>query len=379
MMNLAEIKNNAVYGDWPLHYDPLRPEMRPGADGQPEPIESGIKVLDNGDVEFRVYAPQMHTVDVTSKAFTLSLTKGEDGFFTGTLPFDPIKAGPHSFDFIFDGTVLLYPYAPISWHRNRPVNYVDIPDVETPYVLVRDVPHGVVSRELFWSEVTGKWERCLVYTPPGYMTNQESYPVLYLQHGATENEVTWEFNGRVSSIMDNMLADGLIKPFIIVMNNGMLSLPGDTAYGTALGEMLINDCIPHIEKHYRVKTDKWSRAMAGLSMGSMQTSRYGLTHPELFGYLGLFSGFMRSRYEDENQPHLEILKDPACFAESFKVFFRSVGEKDAMINRFLEDDEICKARGVDKLPNFYRRVYANQFHEFGAWRRALYDFAQLLF
>lgn len=381
-MTLDEMRMNAAYGDWPLHYDALRPEVVVDAEGnRTELKDTGIKILPNGDVQFRVYAPGTKRIEITSKAFELEMTKDADGFFTAVLPFDPIKAGPHSFDFIFDGTPLLYPYAPISWHRNRPVNYVDIPDVQTPYVLVNDVPHGTVSREIFWSETTGNWERCIVYTPPGYMKGTEEYPVLYLQHGLTENEVTWEYNGRVSSIMDNLIAEGKIVPFIVVMNNGMLSLDDNPAAGSALGDLLIKDCIPYIEKTYRVKTDKWGRAMAGLSMGSMQTSMYGTTHPELFGYLGLFSGFMCNFLAgaDLTQPHLKALDDTEKFAQEFKVYFRSIGDKDNLIARFLDDDKICAEKGIDRLENYHRVIYENQFHEFGAWRRALYDFAQLIF
>ena len=119
--------------------------------------------------------------------------------------------------------------------------------------------------------------------------------------------------------------------------------------------------------------------MAGLSMGSMQTSRYGLTHPELFGYLGVFSGFMRYMGADADQSHLAILDNKELFAESYKVFFRCMGDKDSFIARFLEDDEICLAKGINELENYHRVVYENQFHEFGAWRRALYEFAQLIF
>ncbi len=382
-----EFRKNAVFGDWPLHYDKLLPETEVPEPGtqlhkvQTEKIErdTGVTVLPNGDVKFRIYAPAVKEVKIRSKAFAMSLVKTQDGYFEGVLKFEPGLAGPHSFDFIFDGTTLLYPYVPISWHRNRPVNYVDIIDPETPYVLVNDVPHGSVTREIYWSAVMGRWERCLVYTPPGYMKGEGEYPVLYLQHGATENEVTWEYNGRVSSIMDNMIASGEVKPFIIVMNNGMIAYPDKPGYGTAFGDILLTDCIPFIERTYRVKTDKWNRAMAGLSMGSSQTSHYGLTHPELFGYLGLFSGFMRNREETGDSPHLAIMNDPAVFAESFKVFFRSVGDQDALAPRFYEDDEICHAKGVDVCPNFYRVVYEGQTHEFGAWRRALHDFAPLLF
>lgn len=379
----ADLIGAQIYQDWPLHYDPLLPQTVTEEDGTVRTLDTGVRILENGDVVFTIYAPAVKQVQVTSKAFNFELTKQDDGTFTGTLPWDPIKAGPHSFDYILDGACFLDPYAPISWHRNRPVNYVDIPDPETPYIHVQDVPHGSVTREIYWSQAMNRYERCIVYTPPGYMKGTDSYPVLYLQHGMTENEVTWEFNGRVSSIMDNGIAAGEIVPFIIVMNNGMIRYKSGERVFTdkAFGDNLLGSCIPYIEEHYRVKTGPENRAMAGLSMGSTQTSLIGLTHPELFSAVGLFSGFMRALYDDspESLAHLAGLKDPEQFAKDFKVFFRAVGDRDNLKERFAMDDTLCARYGIDKLPNYHRYIYANQFHEFGAWRRALHDFAPLLF
>lgn len=372
-----QLAANQVYQDWPLYYDPLRAGERKPDDPR-FPQESGMAVQENGDVLFWLWAPGASEVFVTIEGRKQELKKNADGVFEGVMEYVPGFAGPHSFDFHVDGACLLSPYAPISWHRNRPVNYVDIPDPDTEYIGIADIPHGAVTREIFWSSAMGRWERCLVYTPAGYMNGNESYPVLYLQHGATENEVTWEYNGRVSSIMDRLIAEGKAKPCIVVMNNGMLSRTG--AYGEAFQDVLLGDCIPYIEKTYRVKTDKWSRAMAGLSMGSIQTSVIGLTHPELFGYLGLFSGFMRNLMTRESgNVHLEALKDTKAFEEAYRVFFRSIGEKDHFFERFDEDDRICAEAGIDKLPGYTRIVYKDQTHEFGAWRRALYDFAQRIF
>lgn len=375
------ILNNQIYGDWPLHYDPLLPESHFTPFGKIT-LDTGMNILPNGDVQFRVNAPKASSVRIETgdrnNQKVVELTKGESGIFSGILPFDPAFAGPHSLDILIDGACFLSPVFPISWHRNRPVNYIDIPDTQTPYILVRDVPHGSICRELYWSKVMHRWQRCMVYTPPGYMKNNESYPVLYLQHGATENEITWEYNGRVSSILDNLTADGLIQPFIVVMNDGMVAYEG-SFHGSAFGDMLLKDCIPYIEKTYRVKTDKWSRALAGLSMGSMQTSMIGMAHPEWFGYLGLFSGFMRNIMIENPNSHLAILQDKPKFAESYRVFFRSMGDADQCVATFYEDDEICASSGIDRLPNYHRVMYPGQYHEFGAWRRALYDFAQLIF
>ena len=372
-----ESLKNQIYGDWPLHYDPLLTGMEQQKDSRFD-FESGVKVLSKRDILFWYYAPKAETVYVKIWDQEVTLEKKGNGMFDGILPFREHFEGPHSFDFFVDGACVLSPYAPISWHRNRPVNYVDIPDPETEYIFIRNVPHGAITREIFWSETMDRWERCLVYTPPGYMNGTEYYPVLYLQHGATENEVTWEFNGRVSSIMDNLIAEEKAKPCIIVMNNGMLSRTGKL--GEAFADLLLKDCIPFIEKTFRVRTDKWSRAMAGLSMGSVQTSQIGLMHPELFGYLGLFSGFLRWLMPDVTEhPQLRALDDPGQFEKNYKVFFRSIGDCDSYFEGFAEDDVICREKGIEGCSNLYRKVYEGQRHEFGAWRRALYDFMQLIF
>ncbi len=376
-MFCSALKDNQVYSDWLLHYDPLLPEKVQGEDGQWHDIDSGVAVLPNGDVSFKLYAPNAGSVTVKIWDRRIDLVKNEKGVYEGVLPYDESFVGPHSFDYIVDGACFLSPYAPISWHRNRPVNCVDIHDRETQYILLNDVPHGAVTREIFWSETMNRWERCLVYTPPGYMNGTDSYPVLYLQHGATENEVTWEYNGRVSSIMDNLIASGEAVPFIIVMNNGMLSRNG--VMGEAFADLLLNDCIPYIEKTYRVKTDKWNRALAGLSMGSVQTSRIGLSHPELFGYLGLFSGFLRHLFDKDPNVHLRALEDTEAFEANYKVFFRSIGDLDNYYKGFDEDDETCSRTGICRCANYSRVIYPGQTHEFGAWRRALYDFARLIF
>lgn len=373
--------DSQTFRDWPLHYDPLLPEKRVLPDGTEEALDTGVSYLPNGDVRFSVYAPGAGSVKASSKHFELELQKGDNGVFVGTLPFDPANIGPHSLDFIVDGAVLLSPYAPISWHRNRPVNYMDIPDPETPYIYLRDVPHGAVTRQIYPSKAMGRYERCLVYTPAGYMNGTQSYPVLYLQHGMTENEVTWEYNGRVSTILDNMIADGECPPFIVVMNNGMIRYNSGARFDTAFADNLLGDCMPFIEKTYRVKTGKENTAIAGLSMGSMQASIIGLSHPELFSWVGVFSGFLRAAYDDspEGTAHLALLHDKARFEREISLLFRCIGDKDGHLPRFTADDALLAQLGVDAMPNCRRVVYPGQFHEFGAWRRALHDFARLIF
>lgn len=144
---------------------------------------------------------------------------------------------------------------------------------------------------------------------------------------------------------------------------------------------LINDCLKFIESRYRVKKDKWSRALAGFSLGSMQTSCVGLSHPETFGWLGVFSGYLRRRDShpryDQN-PYLENL-NAAFLDENYKLFYRCMGDLDGNFPEFLEDDEFCAKQGADQAKCYLRKVYSNTIHDINAERYQYHDFAKLLF
>jgi len=382
-----EFLNNKALTDTCFGFNPLLAERIGNTEDSPR-IQTGALIQKNGDILFRVYAPTAKTVEVDIKILygepNLALQKNEDGMFEGVLPFNSAFCGPRAIDYIIDGVVVLHPYTPIYYCYGRPVNYIEIPDPETDYILLRDVPHGSVNREIYYSKAMDDWERCLVYTPPGYQDGGV-YPVLYLQHGHTENEITWTYNGKLPYILDNLLAEGKCMPFIVVMNDGMTRRKEESDfYFGSFESMILDDCRSFIEKTYHVKTDKWSRAMAGLSMGSIQTSMFGLSHPELFGYLGIFSGFVCLPTEGgtspEKNPYLSIICDhPEQFEKEYKVFFRSMGDKDNVFEFFAQDDAFCEKNGLDKLPNYIRKIYPDVYHDWGAWRRAICDFAQLIF
>ena len=204
-----------------------------------------------------------------------------------------------------------------------------------------------MTRHVFRSSVTGKHEICLVYLPPEFDYRKE-YPVLYLQHGYGENETGWIYQGHAGRIADHLLYEGHMEEMVIVMGNGMASAEGvgkdRRLASTLFPQILLSDLIPFIESKYPVKTDKWSRAMAGLSMGSYQTSLVTLANPAMFGYAGLFSGFLRAPWGEEESDRLSLLNDPESFHDSFRVFYRAMGTEDTFF-----------------------------------WRRCLHDFLPLLF
>ena len=288
-MDFDFIKNR-VFDDRFSAFAPQGPENIGAMFMGGKQVETGARIQPNGDVIFRMRAVDAASVEVEfgDRGKKVTLVKGEDGIWEGTLPYDSACSGPKAINFLVDGAVVINPYCPSYFGYSRMINYVDIPDPGTQFCLMRDVPHGSVSWEFYWSKALNTWQRCLVYLPPDYFSGSADYPVLYLQHGAGENETSWVFNGKAAHIMDNLIADGKAVPFVIVMNDGMVRGPLDSGFGGFGGfeASLLGDCIPFIEQKFRVKTDKWNRAMAGLSMGSMQTSVIGLSHPEFFAWPG---------------------------------------------------------------------------------------------
>jgi enterochelin esterase family protein len=382
---------NRVFDDRFSAFAPQGPEFigEPFVGGRP--LETGARVQLNGDVIFRMRASEAASVEVVfgDGSRRVTLIKGEDGVWEGLLPYDSACVGPKAINFLVDGAVVINPFCPVYFGYSKMVNYVEIPDPGAQFCLMQAVPHGSVIWDFYWSKALNTWQRCLVYLPPAYLSGTESYPVLYLQHGAGENETSWVFNGKAAHIMDNLISEGKALPFIIVMNDGMVKGPADRGMGGFSGfeANLLGDCIPFIEKKYRVKAGKADRALAGLSMGSMQTSVIGLTHPELFDWLGLFSGFMvvptKGPMGDGGdayiQPHLSILADKERFLSEFKLYYRAIGTKDVHYNAFLEDDEFCIKNGYDKYPNIVRKVYEGFPHDWSVWRYMFHEFAQLVF
>ena len=228
----------------------------------------------------------------------------------------------------------------------------------------------------------------MVYTPAEYDKNTDKkYPVLYLQHGHGENEVGRSASGKVHFIMDNLIGEDKAVPFIIVMNNGMVQVDGPDGDKIVdfrkFEDYLLQDVIPFIEGKYRVGTSKYMRAMAGLSMGSLQTSIIGMNHPEMFSALGIFSGFVTdiitgSELDQVNRDasdnsHLKALES-SNFNSYFDVYFRAMGQDDPFWENFASDDELLEKHGINQI----RKVYSGT-HDWNVWRECIRDFAQLIF
>ena len=352
----------------------------------------------NGDYLLRIKAPTATMVDIlpwfgdpTPEGYApwrdkwIHAVKGDDGIFEAILPWDERKTGPRNIEIYIDGVFVIWPYLPAFWSGGHLYNYLEVPDTALEFCHIKQCPHGTVSHDYYWSTETEQFERCLVYTPPGYQDGKAYYPVLYLQHGGGENETTWVSTGRVNFILDNLIADQKCVPFIVVMNNGMIRYPENKLsdiMDDCFENSLINCCIPHIESRYRVKADKWHRAIAGLSMGSMQTNDIGFKHPEIFGNMGSFTSTMyhdsfRTTYE---RPWPQVMADPEQFMRDYKVFFCSATPQEDHLPLFLEDERIMRKAGIEgKMAGYRRVIHDGRFIRWDSWRMGLAEFATILF
>ncbi|ORC88973.1 putative esterase [Trypanosoma theileri] len=341
--------------------------------------DEGVKIVDpsKGTVQVRLRFPKAQTVVIKTPEKEYPLMKLDDGIWMATFSL------PIGFQYIFilvDDADVISPFLPIGFGYSRPINYIEVPpptkEKESLYYLMQlDINHGTVAHEFFQSKVTGRMEKLLVYLPPSYHLGSDKYPVLYLQHGHGENENGWVYQGKVNIIADNLIAEGKMREMIIVFGNGMVRVNGKDLDAVKYCDVLVEDVIPFVEKRFRVHADRENRAVAGLSMGSMQASYVSLLHQELFAWVGLFSGFLRFFHLAETKEHLEVLKrDVEGFKKNNRLFFRCMGREDEFFPKFLEDDVILEEIGVTTM-----RVLYNGRHVWQVWREAARDFLPLLF
>ena len=362
-------------------FDPVADKRVPKDDWVPNPMnqpgQEYPQVNSEGFARFRVEAPDAKSVIVSlglgGRGGTV-LRKDKDGVWVGTTD-GPMDPGFHYYHLTIDGGVVNDPGTHNYFGSCRWESGIEIPAPDQDfYAWRKDIPHGNIQQVNFWSESTGKMQTCNVYLPDGYgklvkgkngKLTQERYPVLYLQHGWGENETSWPVQGKAGIIMDNLIADGKIKPFIVVMAYG---LTNDFKFGTIgkftaeeFEKLLIDELMPVIDKQFLTKPDKWNRALAGLSMGGMETKLITLRRPEVFGYWGLLSG---GQYAPDE------IKDPTIV----KYIFEGCGSKENPdgINKSVAD---LKAAGY----NAEGLISEGTAHEFLTWRRCLYQMAQSLF
>ena len=359
-----------------------------------------------GRVKFRIVAPEAKSVGCTFRDSS-EFSKGEAGAWYGYTR--PLDEGFHYYAIKIDGAEVPDPSSHYFYGASRWGSAVEVPAKDADFYALKGVPHGHLREVHYFAKTSNANRHAFVYTPPDYdKDTTKRYPVLYLQHGAGEDETGWGSQGHAGLIMDNLIAEGKAKPFIIVMENGggiggggprrgggptnaapavanaTNAAPagpgGRGGFGggfnfSAFEKVLTGDLIPFVDSNFRTIADQPHRAMAGLSMGGMQTRTITLAHLDTFSHIGVFSG---------GSIAMTNITDMGAFKEKAKLVFISYGSRELGTNRIggrgfggdpKANTTALKEAGVNAV--FYES--ANTAHEWQSWRRSLHEFAPLLF
>ncbi|RNI36244.1 esterase [Hanamia caeni] len=343
------------------------------------------QVSADGRVRASIVAPDAHNVQLDIGGKKYDMVKDEKGVWTGeSLPQDE---GFHYYQLNIDGVSVPDPGTLYFYGAGRWGSGVEIPASDQDFFSLKDVPHGLVSENIYFSKLTNSWRRCFVYTPPGYEKDAKTrYPVLYLQHGSFEDETGWSRQGHANLILDNLIASGKAVPMIIVMDNGYASKPSDnpadskTRPQPVFEQVMINEIVPMIDGKFRTIANREHRAIAGLSMGANQTMRIIMNHLDTFSSLGAFSGTSNYPNTDVINPATFLdgkFNDGAAINKQFKVLFLGLGTKEpnpfpGSVGAFRN---MLDKQGIKYV--FYQSPATS--HEWLTWRRDLKEFAQLLF
>ena len=359
------------------------------------------RVASDGRVEIRIKAPDATKVRLNFWSGPKNeMAKQADCLWSVITP--PLVPGLHYYTLVIDGAEVSDPGSRAFFGGSKYASAVEVPEHGSTYYSIQDVPHGQVREVWYFSKVTGSWRHALVYTPPGYDEQTKTrYPVLYLQHGGGEDETGWVRQGHANFILDNLIAEGKAKPMLVVMANGYARRAGQPAPGgarpapgspeamkamqemaTAFEDEVTDALIPFIDKTFRTLPAREQRAMAGLSMGGMQTFHVTLNNLDLFSHIGGFSGaggpmVLGGRSLDPKTDYNGVFADPAAFAKKVRVLWLGVGteEPERMREGIRRLHASLEGAGI-------AHVYVESpgtDHEWQTWRRNLHDFAPRLF
>jgi enterochelin esterase-like enzyme len=347
------------------------------------------RVFPDGRATFRLVAPNAAKVQLSlGGVISGDLVKAEDGTWTITIPAPEV--GFHYYWFVVDGLNVNDPSTETYFGYNRPCSGIEIPTPGEDFYLPKDVPHGQVRMQYYHSKTTNETRRAMVYTPPDYDKDpQKRYPVLYLQHGAGENETSWTKQGFANFIMDNLIAAGKAKPMIVVMERGYATAPagaataapgagrgtGGMGASSTLQDLFIKDLIPMIDATYRTLSDRDNRAMAGLSMGSGQTMSITTANLDKFSWIGLFSGSAVSG--DLKTAYNGAFSDAAKFNSTVHLIYMGAGTTETRLMTSMDNAKTLLDNAGIKTYAIYKSDKTA--HEFHTWRRCLNDFAPRLF
>lgn len=335
------------------------------------------QILPDNRVVFRVKAPEAQKVQIDlGKKY--DAVKDTSGFWSVTT--EPISRGFHYYSLVIDGVPLADPASETFYGMGRMASGIEIPDREGAYYAMKDVPHGDIRIMHYLSKATNTWREMYVYTPPGYDQSDEKYPVLYLLHGGGEDQRGWATQGKTNVILDNLIADSKAKPMIIAMLDGNVSSGGQAGFNEnvlrAFENELKNAAIPFVESNFRVKADAQNRALAGLSMGGLQTLYAGIKNTDLFSSLGVFSSGWFANNPKLTEPQYEFMKNNASTINSnLKNLWISMGGKEDIAH---ENCRIMMGKFDDLGITYVYSEYPGG-HTWPVWRHNLMEFSQLVF
>ena len=429
---------------------PVAPASAPAMSAHPSPYNfAGVqypRIEADNRVTFHFTAPNAQKVQISIVNVPFDMVKGPDGVWTYTSA--PQPPGYHNYWMIVDGAIVLDPGTQAFIGYGHMCNGFEVPEPGVDWYDIKDVPHGHVTAENYFAKSINAWRHIYVYTPPGYDANLKTrYPVFYLQHGGGEDERVWIEMGRTNVILDNLLAQGKVKPMIVVMETsatgaedapggrpgingappvggvgrGPGGAPGTAAPagppaaagaatpgpgrgfpgiggpgGGAYGQFMTSELIPWVDKNFRTIPDKDHRAMAGLSMGGMQTSAVTMANLDKFSHIGFFSGGYEtggpgrgrgaapaaapatpaaSAPFDLKTIYNGQMAVPAEFNKKVKVLFMSCGSMENADGLRAHQQQLAAAG----ITNSYVYISPGTAHEWQTWRRSLYAFAPLLF
>ena len=336
------------------------------------------QILPDNRVIFRVKAPDAQKVQIDlGKKYDMK--KDGDGFWLITT--DTISEGIHYYSLLIDGVAVADPASETFYGMGRMASGIEIPSRNGEFYALKPVPHGELRMKRYYSTVFNTWRRFYIYTPAGYDSNpNEKYPVLYLLHGGGEDERGWGTQGKTDLILDNLIAEKKAAPMLVVMMDGNTGGGGIGSFGERSLQMFENELtrvvIPFVEENYRAKTDANSRALAGLSMGGLQTLHAGVRNHEMFSYLGVFSSGWFANNNKLSEPEYKFMKEnSAAINSNVKEFWIAMGGKEDIAY------ENCKVM-LSKFDEMNIRYKYSEYpggHTWPVWRNNLYMFAPLLF
>jgi enterochelin esterase-like enzyme len=351
--------------------------------GPSAPVVVSPDVLPDKRVVFRLLAPQATEVGVQGVGRGRTpMVKGENGIWEATA--GPLTPGPYQYTFVIDGAQVADP-------RNQAMNETTVGYASLLVVPgsemtdTRNVPHGALAQVFYDSTVLGRSRRMHVYTPPGYGASTDRYPVFYLLHGSGDSDQSWSALGRAGIILDNLISARKAKPMIVVMPAGHTTVPPTQASRQQFVDEFVTDIMPFVEKNYRVRNDRSSRAIAGLSMGGGQTLNIGIPHLDKFAYIGVYSAGLsgggggrgaapEAPYGQSWETEHQAVLDNASLKKGLKLLWFGIGKEDPGLANATNTANLLKKHGFN--PVFHESEGG---HTWPNWRDYLVIFAPQLF